>query len=85
MSTPHPLIPLFHKELSPRKRGDIPGAAQCEQGFNSQGQPEISRIVWEELVANALIHRDYFVSAPIRVLVFEALVTRSWERSHSHS
>ncbi len=45
-------------------------AAQGEQGFNSQGHPEIPRIVWEELVANALIHRDYFVSAPIRVLVF---------------
>ncbi len=45
-------------------------AAQGEQGFNSQGQPEIPRIVWEELIANALIHRDYFVSAPIRVLVF---------------
>lgn len=45
-------------------------AAQGEQGFNSQGQTEIPRIVWEELVANALIHRDYFVSAPVRVLVF---------------
>ncbi|WP_231107719.1 ATP-binding protein [Stenotrophomonas maltophilia] len=45
-------------------------AAQGEQGFNSQGQPEIPRIVWEELVANALIHCDYFVSAPIRILVF---------------
>jgi ATP-dependent DNA helicase RecG len=45
-------------------------ATQSDQGFNSQGQPEIPRIVWEELVANALIHRDYFVSAPVRVLVF---------------
>lgn len=45
-------------------------AAQGDQGFNSQGQSEIPRIVWEELVANALIHRDYFVSAPVRVLVF---------------
>lgn len=45
-------------------------AAQGEQGFNSRGQPEIPRIVWEELVANALIHRDYFISAPVRVLVF---------------
>jgi len=45
-------------------------AAQGEQGFNSPGLPEIPRIVWEELVANALIHRDYFVSAPVRVLVF---------------
>lgn len=45
-------------------------AEQGEQGFNSQGQAEIPRIVWEELIANALIHRDYFVSAPVRVLVF---------------
>jgi ATP-dependent DNA helicase RecG len=45
-------------------------AAQGEQGFNSQGLPEIPRVVWEELVANALIHRDYFISAPVRVLVF---------------
>lgn len=45
-------------------------AMQGEQGFNSQGQPEIPRLVWEELVGNALIHRDYFVSAPVRVLVF---------------
>lgn len=45
-------------------------AVQGDLGFNSQGQAEIHRIVWEELVANALIHRDYFVSAPVRVLVF---------------
>ncbi len=43
---------------------------QNEQGFNSLGQPEIPRIVLEELIANALIHRDYFVSAPVRILVF---------------
>lgn len=43
---------------------------QSEQGFNSVGEPEIPRIVLEELIANALIHRDYFVSAPVKVLVF---------------
>jgi len=43
---------------------------QNQQGFNSVGEPEIPRIVFEELIANALIHRDYFVSAPIKVLVF---------------
>ena len=43
---------------------------QAEQGVNSLGEPEIPRIVFEELVANALIHRDYFVSAPVRVFVF---------------
>lgn len=45
-------------------------AAQGDQGINSQGQTEIPRIVWEELVVNALIHRDYFISAPVRVLIF---------------
>jgi ATP-dependent DNA helicase RecG len=43
---------------------------QKEQGINSVGEPEIPRIVFEELIANALIHRDYFVSSPIKVLVF---------------
>ncbi|MCK5848825.1 MAG: putative DNA binding domain-containing protein [Caldisericia bacterium] len=43
---------------------------QGEQGINSVGKPEIPRIVLEELIANALVHRDYFVSAPIRVFIF---------------
>lgn len=43
---------------------------QNGQGVNSVGEPEIPRIVLEELIANALIHRDYFVSAPVKVLVF---------------
>ncbi len=45
-------------------------AVQGDQSFNSTGSSEVPRIVWEELVANALIHRDYFVSAPVRLLVF---------------
>jgi ATP-dependent DNA helicase RecG len=44
--------------------------SQGEQGVNSTGMPEIPRIVFEELIANALIHRDYFVSAPIRIFVY---------------
>lgn len=43
---------------------------QGEQGINSVGQPEIPRIVLEELIANALVHRDYYISAPIRVFIF---------------
>lgn len=43
---------------------------QNDKSVNSVGDPEIPRIVFEELIANALMHRDYFVSAPIRVLVF---------------
>jgi len=43
---------------------------QGEQSVNSIGIPEIPKIVFEELVANAIIHRDYFTNAPIRILVF---------------
>ncbi len=44
---------------------------QGKQGFNSPGQLEIPETVFEELLVNALIHRDYFVSAPIRLLIFK--------------
>lgn len=44
---------------------------QGEQGVNTTGELEVPRIVLEELLANALMHRDYFVSAPIRVFVFD--------------
>ncbi len=44
---------------------------QGGQGVNSLGEVEIPRIVLEELLANALVHRDYFVSAPIRIFVFD--------------
>lgn len=44
---------------------------QNEQGFNSVGQPEIPRIVLEELIANALIHRDYFISSSVRLFIFQ--------------
>lgn len=43
---------------------------QNNQGFNSIGEPEIPRIVLEELIVNALIHRDYFISSPIKLLIF---------------
>ncbi len=43
---------------------------QAGQGVNSPGVPEIPKIVLEELIVNALVHRDYFISAPIRLFVF---------------
>jgi len=43
---------------------------QKDQTVNSLGDPEIPRIVLEELIANAIVHRDYFISAPIRIFVF---------------
>ncbi len=44
---------------------------QNGRDINSVGEPEIPRIALEELVINALVHRDYFISAPVRVFVFD--------------
>lgn len=44
---------------------------QNGRGVNTTGEVEIPKIVLEELLANALIHRDYFVSAPIRIFIFD--------------
>jgi len=44
---------------------------QDGQGFNSHGKPEVSLISLEEILQNALIHRDYFRNAPVRLLIFD--------------
>ncbi len=43
---------------------------QGNGGINEPGTIEIPRIVLEELLVNALVHRDYFISAPIRLFIF---------------
>ncbi|RLA08906.1 MAG: ATP-dependent DNA helicase RecG [Gammaproteobacteria bacterium] len=43
---------------------------QKDKNVNSLGELEIPKIVFEELIVNALIHRDYFISAPIRIFIF---------------
>ena len=43
---------------------------QRGRNVNTTGIPEIPKFVFEELIVNALIHRDYFINAPIKVLVF---------------
>lgn len=43
---------------------------QNGQDINSLGSPEIPKIVLEELFVNAIIHRDYFISSPIRIFIF---------------
>lgn len=44
---------------------------QGTKGINTEGDMEIASSALEELVVNMLLHRDYFVSAPWRVLLFE--------------
>lgn len=44
---------------------------QAGRGVNAPGVPEISESVFEELLVNALAHRDYLISAPIRIFIFD--------------
>ncbi len=44
---------------------------QAGRGVNAPGTPEIPEAVFEELLVNALVHRDYLVSAPIRLFIFD--------------
>ena len=44
---------------------------QVEPSVNSPGKPEIPEAVFEELLVNALVHRDYFISASIRLFIFD--------------
>ncbi|MCI0495903.1 ATP-dependent DNA helicase RecG, partial [candidate division KSB1 bacterium] len=44
---------------------------QKGRSFNTLGILEVSQIALEELLQNAIIHRDYFKNAPIRLLIFD--------------
>jgi ATP-dependent DNA helicase RecG len=44
---------------------------QGEKDFNTEGDIEIPIEALEELVVNMLLHRDYFISAPWRVMIFD--------------
>lgn len=44
---------------------------QDETGFNTEGTLEVPPAVLEELVVNMLMHRDFFITAPWRVMIFD--------------
>lgn len=44
---------------------------QNNRNFNSTGELEIPQVVLEEILQNALTHRDYSKNSPIRILIFE--------------
>ena len=44
---------------------------QAGQNFNSTGKLEVSKIALEELLQNALVHRDYSKNSPVRVMIFD--------------
>ena len=43
---------------------------QAGRGVNDPGLPEVPHAVFEELLVNALVHRDYLIDAPIRLFIF---------------
>ena len=47
---------------------------QGGKNFNTIGDLELPAAALEELVVNMLLHRDYFVSAPWRVFIFDSRV-----------
>ncbi len=44
---------------------------QGEKGINTEGDLEVPLAALEELVVNMLLHRDYFISAPWRIMMFD--------------
>lgn len=44
---------------------------QGDKGINTEGDLEIPYVAMEELVVNMLLHRDYFISASWKVMIFD--------------
>ena len=63
------LIQLYEQSMSFLKRNLR--RIQVEESFNSRPQLEISEKTLEELVVNALIHRNYFIQTEIKIFIFD--------------
>ncbi|MEO8210192.1 MAG: RNA-binding domain-containing protein [bacterium] len=44
---------------------------QNGQSFNSLGELEIPRIVFQEILVNSLLHRNYFIASSIKIFIFD--------------
>jgi predicted HTH transcriptional regulator len=44
---------------------------QEDGGFNDPGQAEIPEFVFEEILVNALVHRDYFIADSVKLFIFD--------------
>lgn len=42
-----------------------------ESSFNEQGHSRVHHVVFEEILTNAFIHRDYFIQDSIKVFIFD--------------
>jgi len=47
---------------------------QGDRSFNTEGELEIPEAALEELLVNMLVHRNYFISAPHKLFIFDSRV-----------
>ncbi len=47
------------------------GRVQGGGSFNSPTEPEIPEFVFEEVLVNALVHRDYFIADSVKIFIFD--------------
>lgn len=66
----HGTIPELFEKCMDWLRNNLK-SLQNGQGFNSIGILEVDEEALVELVQNALVHRDYFKNAPVRVMLFD--------------
>ncbi len=44
---------------------------QIDKNFNTLGKLEIDEVILSELIVNALVHRDYYISSSIKIFMFK--------------
>jgi ATP-dependent DNA helicase RecG len=47
------------------------GRVQAGGGFNDAGREEVPEFVFEEILVNALVHRDYFIADSVKIFIFD--------------
>lgn len=47
------------------------GRVQDGGSFNDPGRPEIPSFVFEEILVNALVHRDYYIADSVKLFIFD--------------
>ncbi len=63
------LAALYEQSMAFLRRWN--GRVATSGSFNTPAQAEIPDIVFEELVTNALVHRDYFIADSVKLFIFD--------------